>query len=97
MTDAISVAGLVKTFGPTRALDGLDLAVRTGEVHGFLGPNGAGKTTTIRILLGMMRADAGTATLLGGDPWTRRDRRCTAGWPTCPATSRCGRTCPAAR
>lgn len=70
MTDAISAAGLVKTFGPTRVLDGLDLVVRTGEVHGFLGPNGAGKTTTIRILLGMMRADAGTATLLGGDPWT---------------------------
>ncbi|MFC4531985.1 ATP-binding cassette domain-containing protein [Sphaerisporangium dianthi] len=70
MTDAISAAGLVKTFGPTRALDGLDLVVRTGEVHGFLGPNGAGKSTTIRVLLGMMRADAGTARLLGGDPWT---------------------------
>jgi len=66
---AIAVSGLVKTFGPTRALDGLDLSVRTGEVHGFLGPNGAGKTTTIRILLGLLRADAGTATLLGGDPW----------------------------
>jgi len=69
MTDAISVVGLVKTFGRTRALDGLDLTVRTGEVHGFLGPNGAGKTTTIRILLGLMRADAGAAHLLGGDPW----------------------------
>jgi ABC-2 type transport system ATP-binding protein len=69
MSDAISVAGMVKTFGRTRALDGLDLAVRTGEVHGFLGPNGAGKTTTIRILLGLMRADAGTARLLDGDPW----------------------------
>ncbi len=69
MTDAISVAGLVKTFGSTRALDGLDLNVQTGEVHGFLGPNGAGKTTTIRILLGLMRADAGTARLLSGDPW----------------------------
>jgi ABC-2 type transport system ATP-binding protein len=66
---AISVSGLVKTFGPTRALDGLDLAVRSGEVHGFLGPNGAGKTTTIRILLGLLRADAGSAILLGGDPW----------------------------
>jgi ABC-2 type transport system ATP-binding protein len=66
---AISVSGLVKTFGPTRALDGLDLQVRTGEVHGFLGPNGAGKTTTIRILLGLLRADAGQAELLGGDPW----------------------------
>ncbi|HEY7597869.1 MAG TPA: ABC transporter ATP-binding protein [Actinophytocola sp.] len=69
ITDAISAAGLVKTFGPTRALDGLDLAVRTGEVHGFLGPNGAGKSTTIRILLGLMRADAGTVRLLDGDPW----------------------------
>jgi ABC-2 type transport system ATP-binding protein len=70
MSDAIGVAGLVKTFGATRALDGLDLSVRTGEVHGFLGPNGAGKSTTIRVLLGMMRADAGSARLLGGDPWT---------------------------
>lgn len=69
MTDAISVAGLVKTFGATRALDGLDLAVRTGEVHGFLGPNGAGKSTTIRVLLGLMRADEGIVRLLGGDPW----------------------------
>jgi ABC-2 type transport system ATP-binding protein len=66
---AISISGLVKTFGPTRALDGLDLEVRTGEVHGFLGPNGAGKTTTIRVLLGLLRADAGRAELLGGDPW----------------------------
>jgi ABC-2 type transport system ATP-binding protein len=66
---AIAVSGLVKTFGPTRALDALDLEVRTGEVHGFLGPNGAGKTTTIRILLGLLRADAGHAELLGGDPW----------------------------
>jgi ABC-2 type transport system ATP-binding protein len=65
----ISTSGLVKTFGPTRALDGLDLSVRTGEVHGFLGPNGAGKTTTIRILLGLLRADAGRTELLGGDPW----------------------------
>lgn len=70
MADALSVNGLVKTFGATRALDGLDLQVVTGEVHGFLGPNGAGKTTTIRILLGLMRADGGSATLLGGDPWS---------------------------
>ncbi|MDV6014679.1 ABC transporter ATP-binding protein [Haloechinothrix sp. LS1_15] len=69
MTTAISVAGLAKSFGRTRALDGLDLTVATGEVHGFLGPNGAGKTTTLRILLGLLRADAGTATVLGGDPW----------------------------
>ena len=69
MSTAISISGLVKTFGPTRALDGLDLEVRTGEVHGFLGPNGAGKTTTIRVLLGLLRADGGRAELLGGDPW----------------------------
>jgi ABC-2 type transport system ATP-binding protein len=69
MPTAISISGLEKRFGPTRALDGLDLEVRTGEVHGFLGPNGAGKTTTIRILLGLLRADGGRAELLGGDPW----------------------------
>src|SRR5436309_10152826 len=69
MTTAIDVAGLVKNFGRTRALDGLDLIVARGEVHGFLGPNGAGKTTTLRILLGLLRADGGTARLLGGDPW----------------------------
>jgi len=69
MTTAISVSGLVKTFGQTRALDGLDLTVRTGEVHGFLGPNGAGKSTTIRVLLGLLRADDGETRLLGGDPW----------------------------
>ncbi|MDT7790089.1 MAG: polyether ionophore transport system ATP-binding protein [Pseudonocardiales bacterium] len=69
MTSAISVSGLVKTFGPTRALDDLNLDVQTGEVHGFLGPNGSGKSTTIRILLGLLRADSGTARLLGGDPW----------------------------
>ena len=58
---AISVSGLVKTFGSTRALDGLDLEVAEGEVHGFLGPNGAGKSTTIRVLLGLLRADGGAA------------------------------------
>ena len=72
MTTAISASGLVKTFGRTRALDGLDLTVQEGEVLGFLGPNGAGKSTTIRVLLGLIRADAGRASLLGGDPW--RDR-----------------------
>ncbi len=66
---AISTQGLVKTFGHTRALDGLDLGVEQGEVHGFLGPNGAGKSTTIRVLLGLLRADSGTVNLLGGDPW----------------------------
>ncbi|MFC3890853.1 ATP-binding cassette domain-containing protein [Lentzea rhizosphaerae] len=69
MTAVISVSGLRKAFGRTTALDGLDLTVRAGEVHGFLGPNGAGKTTTLRILLGLLRADAGSVTLLGGDPW----------------------------
>ena len=69
VTAAIVVRGLVKTFGQTRALDGLDLVVEAGEVHGFLGPNGAGKTTTIRVLLGLLRADAGHVELLGGDPW----------------------------
>jgi ABC-2 type transport system ATP-binding protein len=69
MTTAISVSGLVKSYGPTRALDGLDLTVETGEVHGFLGPNGAGKSTTLRVLLGLLRADAGTARLLDGNPW----------------------------
>jgi ABC-2 type transport system ATP-binding protein len=68
-TSTVSVSGLVKTFGKVRALDGLDLDVQPGEVHGFLGPNGSGKSTTIRVLLGLLRADAGGATLLGGDPW----------------------------
>src|SRR5688572_24581804 len=66
---AISVSGLVKRFGSFTALDGLDLEVATGEVHGFLGPNGAGKSTTIRVLLGLLRADGGAVSLLGGDPW----------------------------
>src|SRR5215467_6736628 len=70
MTDAIDVTGLHKSYGNVVALDGLDLDVASGEVHGFLGPNGAGKTTTIRILLGLLRADGGSATLLGGDPWS---------------------------
>ena len=66
----IEIQSLTKHFGTVRALDGLDLTVRTGEVHGFLGPNGAGKSTTIRILLGLVKADGGSARLLGGDPWT---------------------------
>ena len=69
MAPPIVVSGLVKSFGTTRALNGLDLEVEAGEVYGFLGPNGSGKTTTIRVLLGLLRADAGHASLLGGDPW----------------------------
>ncbi|MFY1618802.1 ATP-binding cassette domain-containing protein [Micromonospora sp. WMMD736] len=69
METPIDVSGLVKTFGRVRALDGLNLTVRAGEVHGFLGPNGAGKSTTIRALLGLLRTDAGVVRLLGGDPW----------------------------
>src|SRR5258708_2595332 len=69
MTEAIAVSGVRKSYGRTVALDGLDLSVAEGEVHGFLGPNGSGKTTTIRILLGLLRAGGGTARLLGGDPW----------------------------
>jgi ABC-2 type transport system ATP-binding protein len=69
MSYAFYAEGLVKRFGKVTALAGIDLAVRTGEVHAFLGPNGAGKTTTIRILLGLLRADAGRVELLGGDPW----------------------------
>src|ERR1700742_4352226 len=69
MTNAIEARGLCKRFGKATALDGLDLTVRTGEVHAFLGPNGAGKTTTIRILLGLLHKDGGEVSLLGGDPW----------------------------
>ncbi|MFR9749644.1 ATP-binding cassette domain-containing protein [Nocardia sp. 004] len=67
---AISITGLTKSFGPVKALDGLELLVRTGEIHGFLGPNGSGKTTTIRILLGLLRADSGTVRMLGDNPWS---------------------------
>lgn len=70
MAKVIDTVGLEKNFGKVRALDGLDLAVEQGEVHGFLGPNGAGKTTAIRILLGLLRADGGTVRMLDGDPWT---------------------------
>lgn len=65
----IEIHELVKTFGTTRALDGLELTVTAGEVHGFLGPNGAGKSTALRVLLGLLRVDAGTATVFGLDPW----------------------------
>lgn len=69
MTQAVQIEGLTKSFGRSRALDGLDLSVAPGDVTGFLGPNGAGKSTTIRILLGLLRADSGAVRLLGGDPW----------------------------
>jgi ABC-2 type transport system ATP-binding protein len=73
MENAIAISGLHKSFGRTKALDGLDLQVPTGEVHGFLGPNGAGKSTTVRVLLGLLRKDPGASSgsvrLLGGDPW----------------------------
>lgn len=69
VTSPIEISGLVKTFGSVRALDGLDLTVDAGEVHGFLGPNGAGKSTTIRVLLGLLRSTAGTVTVFGLDPW----------------------------
>src|ERR1700743_2342748 len=66
----IEISNLTKNFGAVRALDGLDLTGRAGEVHGFLGPNGAGKSTTMRRLLCLVKADSGTVRLLGGDPWT---------------------------
>jgi len=69
MTDMIEISGLEKSYGPTKALDGIDLSVTHGEIHGLLGPNGAGKTTTLRILLGLLRRDAGEVSVLGGDPW----------------------------
>jgi len=70
MDTVIEASGLEKRFGRVRALDGLDLSVAAGEVHGFLGPNGAGKSTTIRILLGLARSSGGNATVFGRDPWT---------------------------
>ncbi len=69
MTSVLEMTGVVKRFGAVLALDGLDFAVNAGEVHGFLGPNGSGKTTTIRLLLGMLRPDAGSIRVLGMDPW----------------------------
>ena len=90
MYSAVLIEGLVKSFGKFTALRGLDLTVARGEVHGFLGPNGAGKSTPIRVLLGLLRADAGRVELLAGDPW-RDVVGFTAGWRTCPGMSACGR------
>jgi ABC-2 type transport system ATP-binding protein len=69
MSTVIETTGLTKHFGRVRALDGLDLSVCAGEVHGFLGPNGAGKSTTIRVLLGLARATGGRAAVFSLDPW----------------------------
>ncbi|HEV7623022.1 MAG TPA: ABC transporter ATP-binding protein [Amnibacterium sp.] len=74
MTAVIEASGLVKRYGRTLALDGLDLTVHRGEVHGYLGPNGAGKSTTIRILLGLARATSGRVSVLGADPWREAPR-----------------------
>ena len=65
----VEARSLVKRFGAVTALDGLDLSVRTGEIHGFLGPNGAGKSTTIRALLGQLRLSSGTVAVFGQDAW----------------------------
>ena len=70
MDSVIDISGLVKRFGKFAALDGLDLTVARGEVHGFLGPNGSGKSTTIRVLLGLLRATEGRVTLFGKDAWS---------------------------
>src|SRR4051812_46299949 len=70
MNAVIDIVRLEKRYGKVRALDGLDLFVSAGEVHGFLGPNGAGKSTTIRILLGLAKSSGGSATVFGRDPWT---------------------------
>ncbi|MGL4255940.1 MAG: ATP-binding cassette domain-containing protein [Microbacterium sp.] len=69
MTSVIRTSGLTKHYGRVHALDGLDLEVGEGQIHGFLGPNGAGKSTTIRVLLGLSRKTGGEASVFGGDPW----------------------------
>jgi ABC-2 type transport system ATP-binding protein len=73
MSDVVQLRGVSKRFGDFTALDGIDLTVSPGEIRGFLGPNGAGKTTAMRILVGLLQADAGSVEVLGGDPW--RDYR----------------------
>ena len=86
MSNPIEVHGLVKTFGRARALDGLDLAVAPGEVHGFLGPNGSGKSTTIRVLLGLLRTDGGDGHASSASTRGATPPRSTGGSPTSPAT-----------
>lgn len=85
---AISIQGTVKSYRRVRALDGLDLEVARGEVHGFLGPNGAGKSTTIRILLGMMLGRCASSARIRG----RRRYTCTVAWPMFPGMWNCGRS-----
>ena len=84
MTAAIEARGLLKRYGPVTAVDHVDLTVRAGDVYGYLGPNGAGKTTSLRMLLGLIRPDAGSAKLFGRDPCSRGRARSTAS----PASSR---------
>ena len=94
--NVIDIQKLTKSFGSTRALRGINLTVRQGEVHGFIGPNGAGKSTTIRILLGILRKTSGQITLLDGDPWkdaVRLHRRLAMS----PVMLLCGPTCPAVK
>jgi ABC-2 type transport system ATP-binding protein len=69
MSSVVEMTGVVKRFGAVTALDGLDFEVAAGEVHGFLGPNGSGKSTTLRLLLGLLRSNAGSIRVLGLDPW----------------------------
>ncbi len=84
-TLAIEATGLVKAFGDTQAVDGVDLAVRRGSVYGVLGPNGAGKTTTIRMLATLLRPDAGSARVLGHDIVREADEVRAGGQPHRPA------------
>ena len=93
---AIEIEALVKRYGGHVALDGVTLRVPVGTVYGFLGPNGAGKTTTMRILLGLLRADAGTARVLGHDPWSDGLAGARPRSATCPPAPACTGGCAAA-
>ena len=92
MSSVVEMTGVVKRFGAVTALDGLDFDVAAGEVHGFLGPNGSGKSTTLRLLLGLLRSNAGLHPGARAGPVARRGDACTAGWPTSPGTWPCGPT-----